>query len=45
MTDAYRVLMGKSDVKKQLGIIKKEWEDDIKIDLKKSVGRTRAGLI
>jgi hypothetical protein len=33
-TDAYRVVMGKSEEKKQLGRCKRRWEDNIIIDVK-----------
>jgi len=34
----YRVLLGKPEGKKSLGIPRREWEDDIKMDLQE-VGR------
>jgi hypothetical protein len=33
MKDAYRVLVGKPEEKRRLGIHRRKWEDNIRIDL------------
>jgi len=39
----YRVLVGKPEVKRQLGRLRHRWEDNIKMDLQE-VGCGRCGL-
>jgi len=39
----YRVLVGKPEVKRQLGRLRRRWEDNIKMDLQE-VGCGRCGL-
>jgi len=35
---AYRVLVGKLEVKRSPGITRRRWEDNIKLDLRKASG-------
>ena len=36
---AYRVMVGKPEGRRPLGRHRRRWEDNVKVDLRKSVGR------